>query len=113
MGLGSGYVRVREEEEEEERIRRVPKGHLTVYVGPTEEGGATVAKRVVVPLIYIHHPLFRRLLEEAQEKYGFDQPGGIIIPCPVSEFETIKSKIAAGRAQNGPFRPWLSSTPRP
>uniref|UniRef100_A0A803LI79 Uncharacterized protein n=1 Tax=Chenopodium quinoa TaxID=63459 RepID=A0A803LI79_CHEQI len=100
VGPGSGYVRVKEEN----RARRAPKGHLTVYVG-----GAAEAKRVVVPVVYINHPLFKRLLEEAQEKHGFDHPGGITIPCPVSEFETVKSRIVAGRARNGPL-PWLGSS---
>ncbi|KAL2892461.1 Auxin-responsive protein SAUR36 [Bienertia sinuspersici] len=106
--LGPNYIRVGSGED---RVSRAPKGHLAVYVGPTkeEEGGLARAKRVVMPVIYINHPLFQKLLEEAEEKYGFDHSGGITIPCPVSEFEKVKTRIASGRARNGPCSPCLGN----
>ncbi|RAL54678.1 unnamed protein product [Cuscuta campestris] len=81
------YVRVGQEPEKE----GVPVGHLAVYVGEAE--GA--ACRAVVPVVYFNHPLFASLLKQAETVYGFDQPGGIRIPCRVSEFESVKSRIAA------------------
>ncbi|XP_010538764.1 PREDICTED: indole-3-acetic acid-induced protein ARG7-like [Tarenaya hassleriana] len=69
----------------------VPKGHLAVYIG--ESGGDT--RRVLVPVIHFNHPLFGELLEQAEQVYGFDQPGRITIPCRVSDFEKVQMRIAA------------------
>ncbi|KAL1190867.1 Auxin-responsive protein SAUR36 [Cardamine amara subsp. amara] len=71
--------------------RVVPRGHLVVHVG--ESDGDT--RRVVVPVIYFNHPLFGELLEQAERVHGFDQPGRIIIPCRVSDFEKVQMRIAA------------------
>ncbi|KAH6771811.1 hypothetical protein C2S52_005467 [Perilla frutescens var. hirtella] len=68
-----------------------PKGHLAVYVGEKEDSVC----RVVVPVLYFNHPLFGSLLQEAEKVYGFDHPGGIQIPCPISELERVQMKIAA------------------
>ncbi|CAH1448071.1 unnamed protein product [Lactuca virosa] len=70
----------------------VPKGKMAVYVGQ-DDGGF---ERVLVPVIYINHPLFGQLLMKAEEEYGHDHPGGITIPCRISEFENVKTRIAAG-----------------
>ncbi|WMV43666.1 hypothetical protein MTR67_037051 [Solanum verrucosum] len=69
----------------------VPKGHLAVYVGEQEDDTC----RIVVPVIYFNHPLFTELLREAEMVYGYNYPGRIQIPCRISEFENVKSKIAA------------------
>ncbi|KAJ4712828.1 Auxin-responsive family protein [Melia azedarach] len=69
----------------------VPKGHLAVYVGESDDE----TKRVLVPVIYFNHPLFGELLKEAEQAYGFNHPGGITIPCRISEFEKVKMRIAA------------------
>lgn len=69
----------------------LPKGHLAVYVGE-KEGSIS---RVVVPVLYFNHPLFGMLLQKAEKVHGFDHPGGIQIPCPVSELERVQMKIAA------------------
>ncbi|XP_031125098.1 auxin-responsive protein SAUR36-like [Ipomoea triloba] len=86
-----GFIRVGPAEEE---ASVPPAGHLAVYVGEAE--GATC--RVVVPVFYFNHPLFANLLREAETVYGFDHPGGIQIPCRISEFENVKSRIAAAAA---------------
>ncbi|KAH7864067.1 hypothetical protein Vadar_025329 [Vaccinium darrowii] len=72
-----------------------PRGKLAVYVGQKDGGDF---KRVLVPVIYFNHPLFGDLLREAEKEYGFDHPGGITIPCRVSEFESVKTRIDAGRS---------------
>ncbi|CAN6460771.1 unnamed protein product [Victoria cruziana] len=71
----------------------VPKGHLAVYV--SENGGQTF--RFVVPVGHFNHPLFRQLLKESEEEYGFSQQGGITIPCHISRFESVQQKIAADK----------------
>ncbi|KAJ3680373.1 hypothetical protein LUZ60_016651 [Juncus effusus] len=72
-----------------------PKGHLAVYVaGDGKDGGSP--RRFVVPVVYFNHPLFGELLKEAEEQFGFGQPGGITIPCPVAKFERVQTCIEAG-----------------
>ena len=70
----------------------VPKGHLAVYVG--QKDGEF--RRVLVPVIYFNHPLFGDLLREAEDEFGFQQPGGITIPCRFTEFERVKTRIESG-----------------
>nr|GEY17873.1 auxin-responsive protein SAUR36-like [Tanacetum cinerariifolium] len=36
-----------------------------------------------------------KLLREAEEEYGHDHAGGITIPCRFSDFENVKTRIAA------------------
>ncbi|GER33427.1 SAUR-like auxin-responsive protein family [Striga asiatica] len=69
--------------------RGVPKGCLAVTVGQGEEP----RRRFVIPVAYVNHPLFTRLLREAEEEYGFDQEGPINIPCHVEEFCRIRGLI--------------------
>ncbi|GLT91021.1 hypothetical protein SLE2022_089310 [Rubroshorea leprosula] len=69
----------------------VPQGHVAVYVGESVDD----TRRVVVPVIYFNHPLFGELLKEAEHEYGFNHCGGITIPCRVSEFEKVQTRVAA------------------
>ncbi|KAK9273556.1 hypothetical protein L1049_018366 [Liquidambar formosana] len=90
-----GYLRLGQEPIGE-KAASVPKGHMAVYVGQ-KDGGDGEFSRVLVPVIYFNHPLFGQLLREAEEEYGYDHPGGITIPCRISEFEKVQTTIAAGR----------------
>lgn len=74
----------------------MPKGHLAVYVG--QKDGEV--HRVVVPVIYFNHPLFGELLKEAEEEFGFNHEGGIMIPCRFTEFERVKTRIASGSGRS-------------
>lgn len=87
----SGYTRVVEEPLLTKPVS-VPKGHLAVYVGDEDDDDAY---RVLVPIIYFNHPLFVKLLKETEKVYGFCHPGGIQIPCKITEFEDLQTKIAA------------------
>ncbi|KAI8546498.1 hypothetical protein RHMOL_Rhmol07G0122800 [Rhododendron molle] len=93
----SGYVRVGHDPIEATKPVGVPKGHLAVYVGEKEDD----AHRYLVPVIYFNHPLFGDLLKEVEEVYGYDHPGRIQIPCRVSEFENVQTRIAAGGGGDG------------
>ncbi|GAA0167027.1 hypothetical protein LIER_22053 [Lithospermum erythrorhizon] len=89
----SAYMRVGSDHivEENNVSGHVPKGHLAVYVGDKEDEKC----RVLVPVIYINHPLFGELLKEAEMVYGFEHHGGIKIPCRKDEFENVRKRIAA------------------
>lgn len=93
-GFGSGYLRLQEDSIVETGLHAaVPKGKMAVYVGQ-EDGGDY--ERVLVPVIYINHPLFGQLLRKAEDEFGHDHPaGGITIPCRISEFENVQTRIAA------------------
>lgn len=72
----------------EEFYKDVPKGCLAVYVGQGEQ-----QQRFIIPVVYINHPLFEKLLKEAEEEYGFEQKGTITIPCQVSVFQYVQDLI--------------------
>ena len=66
----------------------VPKGHVAVYVGESE------AKRSMVPLTYLSHPLFQELLRHAEEEFGYIHPfEGLTIPCKEEVFINISKKM--------------------
>ncbi|KAK3425297.1 auxin-responsive protein SAUR50 [Eucalyptus grandis] len=58
----------------------VPAGHVAVCVG---EG----CRRFVVRATHLNHPIFRKLLVQAEEEYGFANHGPLTIPCDESFFE--------------------------
>lgn len=60
----------------------VPKGYLAVYVGPE-------LRRFIIPTSYLSHSLFKLLLEKAAEEFGFDQSGGLTIPCEIETFKYL------------------------
>ncbi|KAG2329362.1 hypothetical protein Bca4012_021073 [Brassica carinata] len=55
------------------------KGHFAVYVGKSRA-------RHVIPITLLSHPIFRMMLQEAEEEFGFRQERGIIIPCDQNIF---------------------------
>ncbi|KAM0942333.1 putative small auxin-up RNA [Dioscorea sansibarensis] len=65
----------------------VPKGHFVVYVGEAE-------KRFVMPISYLKHPLFQKLLHRAEEEFGFS-PGmcGIRIPSSEQAFKSLMHQL--------------------
>ncbi|CAN4127571.1 unnamed protein product [Withania somnifera] len=95
----SGYIRVGQEPVDSKQVS-VPKGHLAVYVGEKEDDTC----RMVVPVVFFNHPLFAELLREAEMVYGYNYPGRIQIPCRISEFENVKSRIAATGGGGGEVR---------
>ncbi|KAI8554128.1 hypothetical protein RHMOL_Rhmol05G0073900 [Rhododendron molle] len=71
----------------------VPKGHLAVYVGENEK------KRFVVPVSYLRHPLFHKLLSKAEEEYGFDHSmGRLTIPCREETFIDVTCSLKCSLA---------------
>ncbi|XP_010271410.1 PREDICTED: indole-3-acetic acid-induced protein ARG7-like [Nelumbo nucifera] len=60
----------------------VPAGHVAVCVGRNY-------RRFVVRATYLNHPVFKKLLVQAEEEYGFTNQGPLAIPCDESLFEEI------------------------
>ncbi|KAF3455194.1 hypothetical protein FNV43_RR05642 [Rhamnella rubrinervis] len=77
------------DKEGKERRRRVaPQGCFTVYVGPKRQ-------RFVIETQYANHPLFKKLLEEAESEYGFNSHGPLSLPCSVDVFYKVLMKMEA------------------
>lgn len=66
----------------EQTLTDVPSGHLTVCVGAN-------SRRFVVRTTYLNHPAFGKLLDQAQEEYGYTNKGPLAIPCDEVFFEEL------------------------
>ncbi|XVF35865.1 hypothetical protein REPUB_Repub19eG0008200 [Reevesia pubescens] len=75
-----------------ERWRKRKKGHFAVY---TREG-----KRFVVPLYYLNHPIFRVLLEMAEEEFGIENHGPLQVPCEEELMDYILSLLRKNPCEN-------------
>ncbi|CAN1163384.1 Protein SMALL AUXIN UP-REGULATED RNA 12 [Linum perenne] len=58
----------------------VPSGHVAVCVGNS-------CRRFVVRATHLNHPIFMKLLTQAEEEYGFSNQGPLTIPCDELLFE--------------------------
>ncbi|KAJ8616911.1 hypothetical protein MRB53_013097 [Persea americana] len=65
---------------------KVPRGYLAVYVGPE-------MRRFVIPARYLGVPAMRVLMERAAEEFGYEQRGGLRIPCEEEAFQEILSVL--------------------
>ncbi|XP_027354819.1 indole-3-acetic acid-induced protein ARG7-like [Abrus precatorius] len=65
----------------------VPAGHVAVCVGPSK-------KRFIVRATHLNHPIFKMLLVQAEEEYGFCNHGPLAIPCNESLFEELLRVMA-------------------
>ncbi|KAK8945068.1 Indole-3-acetic acid-induced protein ARG7 [Platanthera zijinensis] len=73
--------------------RRRRKGHFAVYA----KGG----KRFVVPLSYLDHPIFRVLLEVAEEEFGTVARGPLRVPCEEELMDHLVSLMGKTRHSAG------------
>ncbi|XP_068643891.1 auxin-induced protein 6B-like [Aristolochia californica] len=62
--------------------RKIPPGFLAVYVGPER-------RRFVIPTRYLNLPVFSSLLKMAEEEFGFQSRGGLVLPCEVDIFKGV------------------------
>jgi SAUR family protein len=75
----------------------VPSGHVAVCVGANYT-------RFVVRATYLNHPIFQKLLVQAEEEYGFSNHGPLTIPCDEDFFEEALRFISRSGSNNGPNR---------
>ncbi|KAK4754069.1 hypothetical protein SAY87_002173 [Trapa incisa] len=75
--------------------RRAPRGHFAVYVG---EG----LRRFEVPLAYLEHGAFQRLLQSSADEFGYSRSRGIVLPCDEATFCSVTQYLASltSRAHN-------------
>ena len=50
-------------------------------------------RRFVIPIAYLYHPLFQRLLEAARDTYGYSSAGPLWLPCCVDEFLRLRALV--------------------
>ncbi|XP_068640594.1 auxin-responsive protein SAUR50-like [Aristolochia californica] len=74
----------------------VPAGYVAVCVG-------TSSRRFVVRATYLNYPVFRKLLNEAEEEYGFTNSGPLSIPCDELLFEEILRFVSRADSNSGRF----------
>ncbi|KAL7117455.1 hypothetical protein ACP275_03G072600 [Erythranthe tilingii] len=77
----------------------VPAGHVAVAVGSSR-------RRFVVRAAHLNHPVFKKLLVQAEEEYGFANTGPLAIPCEESLFEDILRYLT--RPESDPTRFMMS-----
>ncbi|KAF8410473.1 hypothetical protein HHK36_003002 [Tetracentron sinense] len=71
----------------------VPVGHVAICVG-------TSCRRFVVRATYLNYPVFKKLLVQAEEEYGFANQGPLAIPCDESLFEEILRFLSESESSN-------------
>ncbi|KAM0822896.1 hypothetical protein ACQ4PT_071223 [Festuca glaucescens] len=84
-------------------VRQKPaEGCFSVYVGAGRQ-------RFVVRTECLNHPLFRTLLEEAEEEFGYAATGPLELPCDADTFARVLEQIeeekqrAAGLARRNSY----------
>ncbi|XP_047334119.1 auxin-responsive protein SAUR15-like [Impatiens glandulifera] len=80
--MKSGYVGLNGDGSVEEEQESTPTGFVAIYVGEDRT-------RFVIPTGHLSHPLFKMLLEKAENEFGFDQQQGLMVPCTVAAFQQV------------------------
>ena len=73
----------------------VPAGHVAICVGSR-------CRRFIVRASYLNHPVFRSLLRQAEEEYGFANHGPLAIPCEESVFEEVLEMVSRRESSHAP-----------
>ena len=77
-----------------EKRGKVKKGWLAVRVGQAQaEQQGDGFRRFVIPIAYLYHPLFQRLLEAARDTYGYSSAGPLWLPCSVDDFLRLRALV--------------------
>ncbi|KAG8647215.1 auxin-responsive protein SAUR32 [Manihot esculenta] len=88
--------KLKEEIEAEKMVPEdVKQGHFAVIA---VKGGEP--KRFIMELDHLTNPAFMKLLEQAEEEYGFQQKGVLAVPCQPEELQMI---LGEGRKRRMSF----------
>lgn len=79
------------------RGRVTPPGRLAVYAGPER-------RRFVIPTRYLNLPVFLSLLDRAEEEFGFQTNGGLVLPCEAEFFAGVVELLERDEQRYGVFR---------
>ncbi|KAL5053214.1 hypothetical protein RYX36_033896, partial [Vicia faba] len=73
---------------------KVKKGCVVIQVGSQEQQSQQGdAQRFLIPISYLHHPLFNNLLDMAYDSYGYTTHGPLKLPCSVDDFLHLRRQI--------------------
>ncbi|XVF45401.1 hypothetical protein PTKIN_Ptkin02bG0202700 [Pterospermum kingtungense] len=75
----------------------VPAGHVAVCVGAS-------LRRYIVRATHLNHPIFKKLLVQTEEEYGFNNVGPLTIPCDESFFEEILRVVSRSESSSNSGR---------
>ncbi|KAL8189464.1 hypothetical protein R6Q57_029030 [Mikania cordata] len=64
-------------------------GSLAVYVGAER-------RRFVIPTRFLNLHVFVSLLNKAEEEFGFQTTGGLVLPCDVATFKKLLNVLDDG-----------------
>lgn len=85
---------------QELRKMKVKKGWLAVQVGLEEDNHGGSVERFVIPISYLYHPLFQKLLDKAYDVYGYHTNGPLRLPCSVDDFLHLRWQIEKETSYN-------------
>jgi SAUR family protein len=76
--------------------RRPSPGYLAVYVGQERN-------RFVIPTRFLNLPVFVGLLERAEEEFGYQGNGGLVLPCEAGFFAEVLKILERDEGRFGRF----------
>ncbi|KAI3759515.1 hypothetical protein L6452_07398 [Arctium lappa] len=83
--------------------KMAPEGFFPVYVGPEKQ-------RFAIKTKLASHPLFSKLLEDAEIEYGYNCDGPIWLPCDVDLFYEVLAEMENKDHVHAPIE-WRSCSP--
>nr|XP_043616362.1 indole-3-acetic acid-induced protein ARG7-like [Erigeron canadensis] len=87
-GRPSGKSLHDHQETNKDKKLMTPEGYFPVYVGPEKQ-------RFTLKTKYVNHPMFKMLLEDAENEYGYNPDGPITLACDTDLFHKVLAEMEA------------------